>query len=100
MPAYFISSVKVLDSEKMANYRRLAPAAVAAHGGKFLTRAGETTLLEGEWNTARGTTIIEFPDEETLNRWYNSPDYQAAKREREGAADFNAVAVPGFVPVA
>jgi len=98
MPAYFISSVEVLDKEKMAEYRRLAPAAVAAYGGRFLTRAGKTTLLEGEWNTARGTTIIEFPDEETLNRWYHGPEYQAAKRERVGAADFNAVGVPGFTP--
>lgn len=84
---YFISSVEVPDKDKTANCRRPAPAAVAAHGGRFLTRAGKTTLLEGEWNTARGTTIIEFPEEETLNRWYHGPEYQAAKRGREGVAD-------------
>jgi uncharacterized protein (DUF1330 family) len=39
--------------------------------------------------------LLEFPDLEAAKRFYESPEYQEAKRLREGAADFNIVAVEG-----
>ena len=41
------------------------------------------------------SVLLEFPDLEAAKRFYESPEYQAAKRLREGAADFNMVAVQG-----
>ena len=39
--------------------------------------------------------MLEFPDLETVRRWYASEDYREAKQLREGAASLNMVAVEG-----
>ena len=40
--------------------------------------------------------IIKFDDVEKAKEMYNSPEYQAAKVKREGAADFNMLVVEGI----
>jgi uncharacterized protein (DUF1330 family) len=40
--------------------------------------------------------VLEFPDLEAAQRWYDSPAYQDAKRLREGAAKLRMVAVQGL----
>ncbi|MGN6170836.1 MAG: DUF1330 domain-containing protein [Solirubrobacteraceae bacterium] len=40
--------------------------------------------------------LLEFPDLQAAKRFYQSSGYQKAKRLREGAADFNMVAVDGL----
>ena len=62
MPAYLIANVEVTDPVGYEEYRRLAPAAIAAHGGRYLARGGgATTVLEGEFTPHR-LVILEFPD--------------------------------------
>jgi len=39
--------------------------------------------------------LLEFPDLEAAKRFYESPEYQEAKRLREGAARLNMVAIEG-----
>jgi len=51
-------------------------------------------VLEGEWQPKR-LVVVEFDDLETAKRFYESPEYQAAIRLREGAAKLNMVAVEG-----
>ena len=52
-------------------------------------------MLEGDWQPKR-LVLLEFPDLEAAKRLYASPEYQAAKRLRDGAAGFNLVAVEGI----
>ena len=52
-------------------------------------------MLEGDWNPTR-LVVLEFPDLEAVQRFYESPEYQAAKALREGAAHLNMVAVEGI----
>jgi uncharacterized protein (DUF1330 family) len=68
---------------------------VAAGGGRFIARGGELAILEGDWRPKR-LTLLEFPDLEAAKRFYKSPEYQEAKRLREGAARFDMVAVDGL----
>jgi uncharacterized protein (DUF1330 family) len=95
MPAYFISAVTVTDPEKFQDYRKLAGPAVAQYGGKFLVRGEHPSVLEGAWDTTRRTTIIEFADEDAVRRFYDSPEYRAAREARAGAAVFDVISVPG-----
>ena len=46
MAAYVIIRISVTDSEKYEGYKALSPAAVAAHGGRFLVRGGPVQTLE------------------------------------------------------
>lgn len=94
MPAYIVVETDIHDPEQYELYKQAAPPAVAAGGGRFLARGGELVVLEGDWQPKR-IVLLEFPDLEAAKRFYDSPEYQDAKRLREGAAGFNMVAVEG-----
>jgi uncharacterized protein (DUF1330 family) len=90
-----IIETDIHDPEQYERYKAASPAAVAAGGGRFITRGGELAVLEGDWDPAR-IVVLEFPDLETAKRWYESPGYQEAKRLRDGAAKLRMVAVEGI----
>ena len=94
MTAYVIASVTVTDAEKYKNYMALSPTAVAAAGGKFIVRGGDMKVLEGSWPNPR-IVIIEYPNREAAEAFYDSALYVAARAEREGAAQFNMIVVDG-----
>jgi uncharacterized protein (DUF1330 family) len=94
MPAYVIVETDVTDPEQYKHYMAASPAAIAAGGGRFLVRGGEFAVLEGDWRPPR-LVMLEFEDLEAAKRWYESEIYQEAKKLREGAANFRAIAVQG-----
>lgn len=94
MPAYFVSSVDVTDPEQFQKYRDLAAVALKLYGGKFLVRGATPEVLEGEW-PAKRFTVIEFADDETVRKFYDSPEYKAARVARADAAVFDVISVPG-----
>ena len=94
MPAYVIVETDIHDPEQYERYREASPGAVAAGGGRFVARGGELAVLEGDWQPSR-VVILEFPDLETAKRWYESEEYQEAKKLRDGAANLRMVAVEG-----
>jgi uncharacterized protein (DUF1330 family) len=95
MPAYVIVETDVRDQTQYDRYRAASPDAVHAGGGRFIVRGGELAVLEGDWDPTR-IVVLEFPDFEAAKRWYESAEYQKAKRLREGAAVLNMVAVQGL----
>ena len=94
MPAYVIVETDVTDPEQYEQYKAASPAAIAAGGGRFLVRGGELAVLEGDWQPPR-IVILEFEDLQAAKRWYESQAYREAKKLREGAASFRAIAVQG-----
>ena len=94
MVAYVIAEVDVTDPEKYEGYTALSPGAIAANGGKFIVRGGESLLLEGEPAPKR-IVVIEFPDFDAAKRFYDSPEYLTARAARAGAAKFRAIAIQG-----
>lgn len=95
MPAYIIADSNVTNSAVYDNYRALVPAAIAAHGGRFVVRGGEVAVLEGDW-APRRVVVIEFPDLAAAKAFYDSPAYRAARDVREGAANIDMIAVAGI----
>ena len=95
MPAYLIARVNVTDAEKYEDYKKLSPAAIAAYGGKFLSRGGKVETVEGETETRR-VVIVEFPDMEAARAFYDSPQYRKARAAREGAAEAQFIIVEGL----
>jgi len=94
MAAYVIVETDVTDPAQYEQYKAASPAAIAAGGGRFLVRGGELAVLEGDWQPRR-LVMLEFDDLEAARRWYASAAYQEAKKLREGAATFRAIAVQG-----
>ena len=94
MTAYWIAHVTVTDPEAYQGYQALAPAAFAAHGARFLARGGAHEVLEGP--ALDRHVVIEFPSLAAARACYHSPEYQAARARREGAAVAHVVIVEGL----
>lgn len=94
MPAYIIAQIEVKDPQKYQEYAKLAGPATLKYGGRFLVRGGNKTVLEGNIPWTR-IVVTEFPDIDAAKRFYQSPEYQAAREKRLGAADFNMMVVEG-----
>jgi uncharacterized protein (DUF1330 family) len=89
--AYWIAHVEVTDPEAYGRYAKGATVAIAAHGGKFLARAGRYVQLEGH-DRARNVLAV-FPSLEAAVGCYHSPEYQAALVHAQGAATRDLVVV-------
>jgi uncharacterized protein (DUF1330 family) len=94
MTAYWIAHVTVTDPAAYQGYQALAPAAFAAHGARFLARGGAHEVLEGP--VLDRHVVIEFPSLAAARACYHSPEYQAAKARRDGAATAHVVIVDGL----
>ena len=94
MAAYLLVDCEVTDPKRYDDYKRLAQAAVAQYGGRYVVRGGETVVLEGTWKPNR-IVVLEFPDLERARKFYDSPEYRNARAARHGAAQMNMIAVAG-----
>lgn len=94
MAAFVISEVEILDEGAADQYRQLASASIEAYGGRYLVRAAEAQVVEGE-PTARRLVIVEFASMERVREWYASPEYANALRFRKTALDRRLLFVEG-----
>ncbi|KAA9040694.1 DUF1330 domain-containing protein [Ginsengibacter hankyongi] len=94
MAAYVIVEIKINDTEKYEEYKKLTPASIAAYDGKFIVRGGATETLEGDWQPGR-VVVLEFPDAGSARQWWNSSEYAIAKTIRQSAADTKMILVEG-----
>ena len=91
--AYVVARVTITDPQAYAEYAKDATEAIRKYGGRPLARGGAYEALEGE---ARARNVIlEFESVEQAKRYYFSPEYQAAKEKRAGAAVAEFVVVEG-----
>lgn len=75
MTAYVIAQFTVTNAEGFEAYRRAAPPIVEAFGGRVLVHGGTIASIEGEIDRQR-MFVLEFPDKNAAERFYNSPEYQ------------------------
>jgi uncharacterized protein (DUF1330 family) len=97
MTAYVVVDIKITDPDKYEAYKKLAPPAVEAYGGKYIARGGRTVTLEGGWEPDR-LVILQFDSVEQAEAWWKSEEYAAAKMLRHGSADSRMVILEGLLP--
>lgn len=95
MPAYAIFDIEVTDPATYEEYKKLAPPAIAAHGGTYLARGGAVHQLEGDWNPSR-IVILEFATAQQAKDWIDSADYREARAMRHASASTQAILVEGL----
>jgi uncharacterized protein (DUF1330 family) len=84
MSAYLVVELAVTDPVKLQEeYRVNVRPMIAKHGGRLLTKPGSHTMPEGGHWKPDHMVVIEFPDMDALNAWYNSPEYQPLKALRK-----------------
>jgi uncharacterized protein (DUF1330 family) len=92
--AYVIARITVTNPEAYAEYVKGASEAIRKYGGRPLVRGGAYEQLEGEARPRN--VILEFESLDQAKRYYQSPEYQAAKAKRENAGIAEIVAVEGI----
>lgn len=95
MAAYVIFQAEVTDEEQYTRYRAVSPATITAAGGRFISRGGATTHLEGDAVPGR-TVIVEFPNRQAALDWYHGEEYVAARALRADAATGRMYVVDGI----
>lgn len=95
-PIYLVVNAEVRNDEALEPYRQQAvPLAEAA--GLEILGSGEIALMEGDWNHFPNLTLEKFDSKAALHKFWYSPEYQQAKKLREGHLDIQfIVAVEGL----
>jgi uncharacterized protein (DUF1330 family) len=91
---YWIGHVDVTDPEGYKAYMTADMAPFGKFGARVLVRGGAREVVEGMVRSR--TVVLEFPSFAAALECYRSPDYQAAKRLRDGNAEFDLIAVEGY----
>ncbi len=98
MAAYAIYHQTNVTDPEAYRQRYLGPArdSVVKFGGRQLAGGSENfEVLEGAWEGPR-VVIHEFPDMESLKRWYNSEEFKPLIKIRQSISEGNFIAVEGF----
>jgi uncharacterized protein (DUF1330 family) len=92
--AYIIANVDVQNPQQYEEYKRLSSIAMKASGAEVCVRGGKVEVLEGDWSPSR-MVLLKFPSVEKARAFYDSVEYEAAKKAREGIAVMRMVLVEG-----
>jgi uncharacterized protein (DUF1330 family) len=92
--AYILANVDVTNPQAYEEYKRLSTIAMKVHGAEVCVRGGQTEVLEGDWAPNR-VVLLKFASMEKARAFYDSPEYQAAKKAREGIAVMRMVLIEG-----
>ncbi len=96
-PVHFIAHFTVTDRDGYHNYEKGFFPVLKPYGAKFITYDDNVTVLEGERESGR-TVIIQFPSEEVLMEWWNSPGYRELAAIRHAATTTFSVSVVHPLP--
>jgi len=81
------------DPAELQTYSEKVGATLAGHPISVLAAYGRQEVLEGP--EVEGVVILEFPDFEAAQAWYDSPAYRAVREHRFRGAEYRAVIVEG-----
>jgi uncharacterized protein (DUF1330 family) len=93
MPVYAIAQSTVVDQQKMDEYLSKVGATIPDRV-KLLASDDTPELIEGEGQPLR-TVLVEFPDRDVFDAWYQSPEYRELTKIRMAAAPGTFILVEG-----
>ncbi|MFL5157593.1 MAG: DUF1330 domain-containing protein, partial [Microvirga sp.] len=93
MKGYWIGRVDVSNPDAYQNYVKANAVPFAKYGARFLVRGGQYRVAEGEARARN--VVIEFPTYEAALECWDSPEYQAARAERDGHAVADIIIIEG-----
>jgi uncharacterized protein (DUF1330 family) len=91
---YWIANNLVHDPKVYESYKSANAEVFRRHGARFLVRAGEQVVVEGEARPR--TVVLEFPSYEAALACYEDPAYKAAKDVRARASVSTLIIVEGY----
>ena len=96
MAAYLVVDTLLDNPELYEEYKRLARPLAERFGGEYLARGGEMTLKETDlWSPTR-LVLVRFPDAQSANSFYDSPEYQDVLKISKQSARRTVVVLEGL----
>ncbi|SFU74489.1 Uncharacterized conserved protein, DUF1330 family [Polaromonas sp. YR568] len=86
MSAFLIAEVKITNDAWVPDYATHVHKLVAKQGGKYLSRSGNITSLEGKGPDYSLSAVIQFPNKAALQAFVNDPDYQPYAKARQAGS--------------
>ena len=86
MAVYLIANVKVTDEAWLPDYAANVHDIVHKHGGKYLSRSGNITIIEGERPDATLIALLEFPSVEAVQAFVKDPAYAKYSQARQAGS--------------
>ncbi len=96
-PVHFIAHITVHDADGYRQYEKGFFPILKPYGARFVTFDDQVTVLEGERQAGR-TIIIQFPSEDVLLEWWNSPEYVELAKLRRASVTTHSVSVVHPMP--
>jgi uncharacterized protein (DUF1330 family) len=75
MTVYLIADIKVTNGDWVPAYARDVHTLVERHGGKYLSRSGKITMIEGPPSDSTLIALLAFPDQSAFQAFATDPDY-------------------------
>lgn len=94
MKAYLVLDFTVRDLAGFRPYIAAIPAFIEKHGGRYIVRGVQPTVMEGDWKPD-GMVILEFPSRENATAFLADPDAQALFAVRHATTTSKLVLVDG-----
>ncbi len=86
MAVYLIADIKVTDNNWIPDYAANVHDIVHHHGGKYLSRSGNITTIEGEGLETTVLALIQFPSMEAVRAFVNDPTYAKYRQARQSGS--------------
>jgi uncharacterized protein (DUF1330 family) len=87
MSAYLNANVKGHDDAWIPEYAQKVRGFVPKYGGKYLSRSGNLTPIEGELPDNTVSALIEFPSVAAVCAFVNDSEYAPLARARQAGTD-------------
>lgn len=94
MKAYLVLDFAVHDLRGFMAYVEAIPAHIERHGGRYIVRGVEPTVMEGDWKPER-VVILEFPARENAEAFLADPTIQDLFAVRHMTATSKLILVDG-----
>ena len=93
MSVFLIGDIKVTDDSWVPDYAANVHNIVEKHGGKYLSRSGNISTLEGQDKDSTLIAIIQFPSREALDNFVLDPEYAPFGQARQagGVSNFHVI---------
>jgi uncharacterized protein (DUF1330 family) len=94
MAAYLTGHIRIHDAAKWHDYLDKVDATIIAYGGEILLRGRQREILSNPAELQpefERLVVLRFDDMASLQRWYQSSEYQELKPLRAAGADVTVV---------
>ncbi|MGN6570040.1 MAG: DUF1330 domain-containing protein [Pseudolabrys sp.] len=95
MPVYVIADIKIADNAWIPDYAAAVHDIVHRHGGRYLSRSGNITTLEGRPLDTDLIALIEFPSADAVKAFATDPLYAPFAAARRMGSDSRLQVIDG-----